>query len=121
MPADPSRPDRQARFFGDVLGFGWVLPASIAAGAGLGWLADKVVGIFPVLTIALGLAGVAAGLRQIYRESETLSRPARATGRPRRDGAFRPDPVSSSGGPRYWVYFLWPPSRLWAFSGPRLP
>ena len=74
MPAEPPRSDRQARFFGDVLGFGWVLPASIAAGAGLGWLADKLFGIFPMLTIALGLAGVAAGLRQIYRESEVISR-----------------------------------------------
>ncbi len=71
MPA--SRPDRQARYFGNVLGFGWVLPACIAAGAGLGWLGDRLFGIFPVLTIALGLAGVAAGLRQVYRESEAIS------------------------------------------------
>ena len=79
MP-DAPRPDRQARFFGDVLTFGWVLPASIAAGAGLGWLADRFFGIFPVLTIALGLLGVAAGLRQIYRESEMLSRNGGAGG-----------------------------------------
>jgi F0F1-type ATP synthase assembly protein I len=80
---EPPRSDRQARFLGDVLGFGWVLPASIAAGAGLGWLADKLVGIFPVLTIALGLAGVAAGLRQVYRESEAISRDGDSGGGPK--------------------------------------
>jgi F0F1-type ATP synthase assembly protein I len=61
------------RFLADVLTFGWVLPASIAAGAGLGWILDKAFGVFPVLTAALGLLGLVAGLRQIYRESEVLS------------------------------------------------
>ena len=61
------------RLFADVLSFGWVLPASIAAGAGLGFLLDKVLGLFPVLTAALAVVGLAAGLRQIYRESEALS------------------------------------------------
>ena len=74
--AEPPHPDRQARFFGDVLTFGWVLPASIAIGAGLGWLCDRFFGIFPVMTIAVGLLGVVAGLRQIYREAEELSRDA---------------------------------------------
>ena len=41
------------RFLGDVLTFGWVLPAAIAAGAGLGYLADRLLGIFPVLTAYL--------------------------------------------------------------------
>lgn len=62
------------RFLADVLSFGWVLPAAIAAGAGLGWLLDKVFGIFPVLTAAFGVLGLVAGLRQLYRESETLSK-----------------------------------------------
>jgi F0F1-type ATP synthase assembly protein I len=61
------------RFFGDVLTFGWVLPAAIAAGAGLGYLADRLLGIFPVLTATLGVLGFVAGLRQIYRESGTLA------------------------------------------------
>jgi F0F1-type ATP synthase assembly protein I len=55
-----------------VLTFGWVLPAAIAAGAGLGYLGDRVLGIFPVLTATLGALGFAAGLRQIYRESGML-------------------------------------------------
>jgi F0F1-type ATP synthase assembly protein I len=61
------------RFLGDVLTFGWVLPAAIAAGAGLGYVGDRVFGIFPVLTAALGVVGLAAGLRQIYRESRALA------------------------------------------------
>jgi F0F1-type ATP synthase assembly protein I len=67
----PGGPDSR-RFFGDVLTFGWVLPAAIAAGAGLGYLGDRVLGIFPVLTATLGALGFAAGLRQIYRESGML-------------------------------------------------
>lgn len=68
------------RYFADVLTFGWVLPAAIAAGAGLGWVLDKVFGLFPVLTAALGIVGLAAGLRQIYRESEVLSREGKGPG-----------------------------------------
>lgn len=69
-----------ARYFADVLTFGWVLPAAIAAGAGLGWVLDKVFGIFPVLTAALALVGLVAGLRQIYRESGVLSRGGKGPG-----------------------------------------
>ena len=70
----PSGGSNPGRFLGDVLTFGWVLPAAIAAGAGLGYLGDRFVGSFPVLTIVFGLVGVAAGLRQIYRESGAIAR-----------------------------------------------
>ena len=73
MSDDEPRGGRESRrFLGDVLTFGWVLPAAIAAGAGLGYLGDRVLGIFPVLTATLGALGFAAGLRQIYRESGML-------------------------------------------------
>jgi F0F1-type ATP synthase assembly protein I len=62
------------RFLGDVLTFGWVLPAAIAAGAGLGWGADHLFHCFPILTILGGLIGMAAGMRQLLRESDRLSR-----------------------------------------------
>ncbi len=68
------------RYFADVLTFGWVLPAAIAAGAGLGWVLDKVFGLFPVLTAALAVLGLVAGLRQIYRESGVLSRDGKGPG-----------------------------------------
>jgi len=50
-----------------------VLPASLAAGAGLGWLADKLFGTFPVVTIVMALLGAAAGLVQVYREANRLA------------------------------------------------
>lgn len=66
--------DRQySRFLADVLTYGLVLPAAIAAGAGLGWLVDRALGTLPVATIVFGLLGFAAGIRQIYREMEALS------------------------------------------------
>lgn len=68
------------RYFADVLTFGWVLPAAIAAGAGIGWVLDKVFGLFPVLTAALACVGLVAGLRQIYRESGVLSRDGKGPG-----------------------------------------
>lgn len=76
-PGDPE----SRRFFGDVLTFGWVLPGAIAAGAGLGYLADRLFGTFPVLTAALGVVGLVAGLRQIYRESAALSDEGRGPGK----------------------------------------
>lgn len=66
---------RDGRFFADVLSFGWVLPASIAAGAGIGWVLDRLLGTWPVLTAVLGVLGLAGGLRQLLREAEALSRP----------------------------------------------
>jgi F0F1-type ATP synthase assembly protein I len=74
VSGDPSPGDPESRrFFGDVLSFGWILPGAIAAGAGLGYLGDRLFGIFPVLTAALGVLGLVAGLRQIYREAGAIS------------------------------------------------
>ncbi len=66
-------PSPRTRFFADVLSFGWTLPASLAAGAGLGWLADRLLGTSPVLTIALALVGAAGGLWQVYKEMNRLA------------------------------------------------
>jgi F0F1-type ATP synthase assembly protein I len=77
---DPGDDPGGRRYFADVLTFGWVLPASIAAGAGLGWVLDKFLGLFPVLTAAVGFLGLVAGLRQIYRESGALSRSGKGPG-----------------------------------------
>jgi F0F1-type ATP synthase assembly protein I len=60
------------RLLADVMSFGWVLPASIAVGAGLGWLADRLTGLFPVLTIGVGILGFVAGVWQVYRESQRI-------------------------------------------------
>jgi hypothetical protein len=38
MPEPRREPDPNLRLLGDVLSFGWVLPACLAAGGGLGWL-----------------------------------------------------------------------------------
>jgi F0F1-type ATP synthase assembly protein I len=66
--------DRQySRLFADVLSFGWVLPATIAVGAGVGWLFDRLFGFYPVLTLVFGFLGFAAGVWQLWREAMVLS------------------------------------------------
>lgn len=62
------------RVLADVLSFGWVLPASIGAGAGLGWLLDRLLGLFPVLTFVIGFLGFFAGVWQLWREVVAVSR-----------------------------------------------
>ncbi len=66
-------PGEKARFLADVLAFGWTLPSAIAAGAALGWLADRLLHTFPVITIILGLLGAAGGLVQVYREMTRIA------------------------------------------------
>lgn len=80
----------RGRFFADVLTFGWALPAAIAAGAGLGWLLDRWLGSFPVATLVLGLLGLSAGLREIFREASSLAGD---------EGARRPGGGEGTGGP----------------------
>ena len=73
MPEPRRDPDPNLRLLGDVLSFGWVLPACLAAGGGLGWLLDRWLGSFPAATLALGLAGFVGGVRQLLRESDRLA------------------------------------------------
>ncbi len=63
-----------ARVLADVLSFGWVLPASIGAGAGFGWLLDRLFGLFPVLTFVMGFLGFFAGVWQVWKEVVAVSR-----------------------------------------------
>ncbi len=65
-------PDPNLRLLGDVLSFGWVLPACLAAGGGLGWLLDRWLGSFPAATAVLGILGFLGGIRQLLRESVKL-------------------------------------------------
>jgi ATP synthase protein I len=74
MDEGPPKPDSRGRFLGDVLSFGWVLPAAIAAGAGLGWLLDRLLHTSPVLTIVFAFLGAAAGFRQVWKEMESLAK-----------------------------------------------
>jgi F0F1-type ATP synthase assembly protein I len=83
--------DRQySRLLADVLSFGWVLPASIAAGAGLGWVLDRFLGIFPVLTAVLGVLGFAGGILQLWREMNVLTSRSGGEDGPDRDGPASP-------------------------------
>jgi len=72
MPEPGRERDPNLRLLGDVLSFGWVLPACLAAGGGLGWLVDRWLGSFPAATAVLGLAGFAGGIRQLLREADRI-------------------------------------------------
>lgn len=85
MPEPRREPDPNLRLLGDVLSFGWVLPACLAAGGGLGWLLDRWIGSFPAATAILGILGFLGGLRQLLREADALEGK-----RNRRPGAPRP-------------------------------
>jgi F0F1-type ATP synthase assembly protein I len=72
MPEPGRERDPSLRLLGDVLSFGWVLPACLAAGGGLGWILDRWLGSFPAATAILAIAGFVGGLRQLLREADTL-------------------------------------------------
>ena len=92
MPEPGREPDPNLRLLGDVLSFGWVLPACLAAGGGLGWLLDRWLGGFPAAAAVLGLLGFLGGLRQLLREADALE------GR-RRDGSRGKGGPPGPGGP----------------------
>lgn len=91
MPEPRREPDPNLRLLGDVLSFGWVLPACLAAGGGLGWLLDRSLGSFPAATAVLGLLGFAGGLRQILCEAVRLE------GRRRNPPGVGPGPGGGGG------------------------
>ncbi len=95
MPEPRREPDPNLRLLGDVLSFGWVLPACLAAGGGLGWLVDRWLGSFPAATAVLGLLGFAGGIRQLLREADRLEgRRRNPPGSPREPG---PGPGKAEG------------------------
>jgi len=87
MPEPGRERDPNLRLLGDVLSFGWVLPACLAAGGGLGWLLDRWLGSFPAATAVLGIVGFLGGLKQLLREADALEGKRRAP----RDGSGGPD------------------------------
>lgn len=72
MPEPSGERDPNLRLLGDVLSFGWVLPACLAAGGGLGWLVDRWLGSFPAATAVLALLGFLGAMRQLAREADSL-------------------------------------------------
>lgn len=74
-PQRPADASALGALLADVLSFGWSLPASIAAGAGLGWLVDRFAGTFPWLTFAFGGLGAVGGLWQLSKEAARLAEP----------------------------------------------
>ena len=87
MPEPGRERDPNLRLLGDVLSFGWVLPACLAAGGGLGWLLDRWLGSFPAATAVFGVLGFLGALRQLLREADAL------------EGRRKP-PSGPTGGPR---------------------
>ena len=68
---------RQARSFtrmGDAYLIGTVFPIAILLGLGFGWLADKLLGTWPWLTVVFGIIGVAAGFLEAIRTALRVGR-----------------------------------------------
>lgn len=74
-PQRPADASAMGALLADVLSFGWSLPASIAAGAGLGWLVDRFAGTFPWFTFGFGGLGAVGGLWQLSKEAARLAEP----------------------------------------------
>ncbi len=74
-PQRPADASAMGALLADVLSFGWSLPASIAAGAGMGWLVDRFAGTFPWFTFGLGGLGAVGGLWQLSKEAARLAEP----------------------------------------------
>jgi F0F1-type ATP synthase assembly protein I len=66
-PAPRKRPATLARQISDVLELPFLLVASVAVGGGIGVLLDAHFRTSPVLALVLGVAGFAAGMRQLLK------------------------------------------------------
>ena len=66
-PAPRKRPATLARQISEVLELPFLLVASVAVGGGIGMLLDAHFHTSPVLALILGVAGFAAGMRQLLK------------------------------------------------------
>jgi F0F1-type ATP synthase assembly protein I len=76
-PSPRKRPATAAREITDVLELPFLLVACVAVGGGLGYLLDARVHTSPLFALVFGVAGFAAGMRQLLRR---LSRDAKNDG-----------------------------------------
>ena len=66
----PRSPGKQANLWAQVglyTSLGFILPASVLIGSAGGWLLDRWLRTSPLLTVALGFLGAAAGFIEILR------------------------------------------------------
>jgi len=61
------RKSRQAAWLAEAYSVGWLFPAAIILGLGLGYWLDKMFGLWPWLTIAFGALGVIAAFINLFR------------------------------------------------------
>ena len=66
-PTPRKRPASAAREISDVLELPFLLVACVAIGGGLGYFVDARAHTSPLFALILGVAGFAAGIRQLLR------------------------------------------------------
>ncbi len=64
----------RAKVIAELASLGIQFPVSIGIGYGMGWLLDRWLGWYPVMTIIFSLFGVAAAFVNLFRLNAELSR-----------------------------------------------
>lgn len=66
--------DGRAKVIAELASLGIQFPVSIGIGYGMGWLLDRWLGWYPVMTIIFSLFGVAAAFVNLFRLNAELGR-----------------------------------------------
>ena len=64
---EDERKRNEARWLAEAYSMGWLFPAAIVLGLGLGYWLDKMFGTWPWLTVVFGACGMTAAFINLFR------------------------------------------------------
>ncbi|MEM6491407.1 MAG: AtpZ/AtpI family protein [Pseudomonadota bacterium] len=85
----PGADETRASPMGMALRIGVDLVAGVVVGTGVGWLLDRLLGIFPVLTIVFFFVGGAAGILNVMRAARAMGLTGDPPDEPEQKGSTR--------------------------------